>query len=77
MKALFGAPLNLVLDLLLVLIVLLWLRYLRLILPYWIAQGPFIRGDYDQALRRLSRLEGLHLTTATLLHLKGTILMFS
>ena len=56
---------------------LLWLRYARRVAPYWAGRKPFLRGDYDLALRRLEWLERLQLTTPTLLHYKGTVLMFA
>ena len=54
-----------------------WLRHARRVAPYWAGRRPFLRGDYDLALRRLELLERLHLKTPTLLHFKGTVLMFA
>jgi tetratricopeptide (TPR) repeat protein len=54
-----------------------WLRYARRVAPFWAARRPFLRGDYDLALRRLALLERLGLKTPTLLHFKGTVLMFA
>lgn len=44
--------------------------------PFWAAQKPLSRGEYDLALRRLGSVERLH-KSATVLFLKGTVLMFA
>jgi tetratricopeptide (TPR) repeat protein len=56
---------------------LLLVRLARSEAPYWAAKKPFLQGDYDLALERLAWLERLRLTTPTLLHFKGTVLMFA
>lgn len=51
--------------------------YVRRILPWWFVKQPFSRGDYEEALRRLALLNGLHIRSATLLFTTGTVLMFA
>lgn len=49
---------------------------LRAAAPFWLAQKPLSRGQYDVALRRLNLVEHLG-QRATVLFLKGTVLMFA
>jgi len=51
--------------------------YLRPKLPVWVAKTPLSEGRYDEALRRLTLLKRLHVTSPNLLHMTGTVLMFA
>src|SRR5690348_17891500 len=53
------------------------LLYIRHALPFRLAKNSLLRGNYDQALRRLRLLERLGITSASVLYLKGTTLMFA
>jgi len=46
-------------------------------LPLWVAKTPLSEGRYDEALRRLTLLKRLHVTSPNLLHMTGTVLMFA
>jgi tetratricopeptide (TPR) repeat protein len=51
--------------------------YVRRKLPLWVAKTPLSEGKYDEALRRLTLLKRLHITSPNLLHMTGTVLMFA
>ncbi len=53
------------------------LLFIRHELGFSVALSWLRRGDYERALRRLELLERLGLSSATLLFLKGTVLMFA
>lgn len=53
------------------------MRHVWHMLPLWVAKKPLSEGRYDEALRRLSLLKRLHMTSPNLLHMTGTVLTFA
>jgi len=51
--------------------------YARHKLPLWVACEPLSAGNYGEALRRLTLLKRLYLTSPNLWHMTGTVLMFA